>query len=276
MPPLRFLNTAAGPVRYCQSGQGADVVLLHGAMTSIEDMLLGPFDALAAKFRVTAFDRPGHGATPRRRLQGSPSAQAGQMAAAMAGLGLERPVVIGQSFGAALAMTLALAAPQQVRAVVAISPIVFPEWRLEHVLYGPRSVIGVGDLIGYGPGRILDALLLPPMWQAIFAPQLMPARYAESYPFMLASGPSQMVALGEEAVLSVPDLALTALRLPSCEVAVTVMTGTADWLSPPWTHAAALAAMVPKARLCLLPGLGHMLHHFAQSEIVAAVEELVS
>jgi pimeloyl-ACP methyl ester carboxylesterase len=275
MPPLRFIDTAAGPVRYAQGGRGADVVLLHGAMTSVEDMLLGPFEALAARFRVTAFDRPGHGATPRRRLDGAPSRQTSQILAAMTALGIERPVVIGQSFGAALAMALALEAPQRVQGVLAISPLAFPEWRLEHFLYGPRAVVGMGELIGHGPGRLLDALLLPPLWHAIFAPQPMPARFAHSFPFALASGPSQMAAVGEEALLSIPDLALAALRYPSCQVAVSVLSGTADWLGPPWTHAAALAAAIPRARLRLLPGLGHMLHHFAQARIVEEADELI-
>ena len=75
MPPFRFVTASDLPVRYAQAGDGPDVVLIHGAMTSAEDMVLGPFDALAERFRVTAFDRPGHGETHRPRLQGSLSQQ---------------------------------------------------------------------------------------------------------------------------------------------------------------------------------------------------------
>jgi pimeloyl-ACP methyl ester carboxylesterase len=274
MPPLHWVTTADGPMRYAQAGEGGDVLLLHGAMTSVEDMLLGPFDALARRFRVTAVDRPGHGATRRRRLGGAPSRQARQVLAAIAALGIERATVVGQSFGAAVAMDLALAAPHAVRGVVAISPIAFPEWRLEHLLYGPRALPGAGDLIAYGPGRVLDALLLPALWPAMFAPQPMPLRFRQEYPFALASGADQMLALGEEAMLAIPDLAGNARRYPSCEVPVAVLAGSADWLAPPWTHAARLAGAVPDASLRLLPGLGHMLHHFAVAEIVEAIDEL--
>lgn len=274
MPLLSMAATAEGPIRYAQAGRGRDVILLHGAMTTLEDMLLGPFEALAARFRVTAFDRPGHGATPRRRFDGAPSRQAQHVLAAMAALDLGPAIVVGQSFGSALAMDLALAASGRVRGVVAISPVVFPELRMEHLLYGPRAVPGPGDFIAYGPGRVLDAVLLPLLWEAMFAPQLMPARYRELYPFALASGPDQMLALGEEAVLSLPDLACAAWLYPLCEPPVSILSGSADWLSPPWRHAARLAALAPRARLQLLPGLGHMLHHFAIGEVVQAVASL--
>lgn len=270
--PLPYAATPQGPIRYAQAGLGPDVVLLHGALTTLEDMLLGPFEALAQRFRVTAFDRPGHGPTPRRRLAGAPAAQAGQVLAAMDALGLERPVVVGQSFGAAVALALALRAPERVAGVLAIAPVAYPELRMEHLLYGPRAVPGLGEAIGYGPGRLMDALLLPALWPAMFAP--IPPRFARAYPFAMASEPGPLLALGEEAVLSLPDLAASALRYPECEVPLTVLSGLADWVSPPWTHAARLAGAVPGARLRLLPGLGHMLHHFAVDEVVDAVDVL--
>lgn len=274
MPPFRFVTASDLPVRYAQAGQGPDVVLIHGAMTSAEDMVLGPFDALAERFRVTAFDRPGHGETPRGRLRGAPSDQAARLLEAMQALELGAAVVVGQSFGAALAMDMAVSAPERVAGVLVISPIVFPELRMEHLLYGPRAIPGLGEAIGYGPGRALDAVLLPALWHAMFAPQPMPPRFAEHYPFATASGPAAMLALGEESVLALPDLALIAERYPDCRTPVHILSGTADWLSPPWVHAARLAGAVPGARLTLLPGQGHMLHHFAIDEVVGAVQEL--
>jgi pimeloyl-ACP methyl ester carboxylesterase len=269
-----FIQTAEGPVRYAQAGRGPDVVLLHGAMSSLEDMVLGPFDRLAERFRVTAFDRPGHGETPRGRLQGAPSRQASRLLEAMATLGLNDVIVVGQSFGAAIAMSLALLDPARIKGVLAISPIAFPELRTEHLLYGARAIVGAGDILAYGPGRMLDAVLTPMLWRAIFAPHRMPDRFAEHYPFALASGASQMLALGEEAVLSLPDLAVLHLDYPQCRQPVIVLAGSHDWISPPWTHAARLAGAAPGAELRLLPGQGHMLHHIAISEVVAAVDTL--
>src|ERR1700735_1764391 len=51
---------------YQQSGDGPDVVLLH-AVTSNQAVWVftGLVDALAADFRVTSYDRRGHGFSPR-------------------------------------------------------------------------------------------------------------------------------------------------------------------------------------------------------------------
>jgi pimeloyl-ACP methyl ester carboxylesterase len=171
-------------------------------------------------------------------------------------------------------MELAIGAPDRLQGVVAISPIVYPEIRLEHVLYGPRAFPGIGEWIGYGPGRMMDSLLLPSLWHAIFSPQPMPPRFAQYFPFSLASGPQQMIALGEEGVLSFPDLSALASRYHACKVAVMVIAGAADWLAPPWTHAARLSGAVPGAQLRLLAGMGHMLHHFADEEIALAIRRV--
>ena len=55
-----------------------------------------------------------------------------------------------------------------------------------------------------------------------------------------------------------------------------VITGDRDPVVSPQHHAMRLAAAVPGARLEVLPGFGHMLHHAAADRIVAAVEELIS
>ncbi len=274
MPPLSFVQTPDGPIRYAQAGEGGDVVLIHGAMTSVEEMVLGPFDALAEQFRVTAFDRPGYGASTRARLRGAPSSQAAHLLAAMHALDLGPAVVLGHSFGGAVAMAMAMVAPERVRGVLAISPIVFPELRLEHLLFGARALPFMGEVIGYGPGRWMDAALLPLLWPAMFAPQIMPPRFAAHYPFALASRPGPMLALGEEAVLALPDLAANAPRYRSCKVPLEVFAGSRDWVTPPWGQAPALAAAVPGAKLRRLPGLGHMVHHFAVDDLAEAVARL--
>ncbi len=276
MPPLAFIQTPDGPIRYAQAGEGPDVVLIHGAMTSVEDMVLGPFDALAQRFRVTAFDRPGYGATTRERLRGAPSSQAAHLLAAMHALDLGAAVVIGHSFGGAVAMAMALSAPERLGGVLAISPIVFPELRLEHLLFGARAIPFAGEAIGYGPGRWMDAALLPILWPAMFAPQIMPPRFAAHYPFALASRPGPMLALGEEAVLALPDLAANAPRYRACKVPVEVFAGSRDWVTPPWGQATGLARAVPGAKLTVLPGLGHMVHHFAAHDVVEAATRLAS
>src|SRR5262245_7436735 len=56
----RHVTVDGVPIRCVQAGQGRDLLLVHGSPGSIEDW--DPvFDRLAQRYRVTAFDRPGHG-----------------------------------------------------------------------------------------------------------------------------------------------------------------------------------------------------------------------
>ena len=56
---------------------------------------------------------------------------------------------------------------------------------------------------------------------------------------------------------------------------IVVITGDRDTVVSPRHHAMRLAAAVPDARVEVLPGFGHMLHHAAADRIIAAVEELI-
>lgn len=66
------------------------------------------------------------------------------------------------------------------------------------MLFGPRAAPVTGEATAAmmrGP----DALLLPTLWQAMFLPQAMPARFEAQFPFELAGGPDRLVADGENA-----------------------------------------------------------------------------
>jgi pimeloyl-ACP methyl ester carboxylesterase len=100
-------------------GSGTPVVLLHGLVGSIA--YLRPLaERLAGTHRVIAPDIPGHGGT------GLPAAMtveacAHLLAEACAQLGVERPVVVGHSFGAPIAV--AWAAQRPVAGIAACSPV---------------------------------------------------------------------------------------------------------------------------------------------------------
>jgi hypothetical protein len=55
---------------------------------------------------------------------------------------------------------------------------------------------------------------------------------------------------------------------------VSILAGNADIVALPYRHAIRLASILPNVELTLLPGMGHMLHHFAIDEVVAEVERL--
>ncbi|MFB6807047.1 alpha/beta fold hydrolase [Streptomyces sp. NPDC056387] len=100
-------------------GTGVPVVLLHGLAGHA-----GEWDAAAGHLsphhRVVAVDQRGHGASERRPADVSRAAHVADVLAVTAQLGLERPVLIGQSLGGHTALLTAAAHPDLVRALVLV------------------------------------------------------------------------------------------------------------------------------------------------------------
>lgn len=272
----RFARGADGhAVAYVEAGSGPDLVLVHGMLMTLEDMRLGPMDALGRHFRVIAVDRPGHGASGRVRLtDASPWRQAAILRGALRAIGVDRPILVGHSFGGALALCYAMQFPDAVEAVVALAPICFPEPRLEHLLFGPRALPGAGELLAGALGATTDAGLMPLLWRAMFLPQAMPPRVAAEFPFAWARRPEGMIANGEDAAALWTSLTRSAMSYAACRVPVRILGGGADIVVNNLLHGQGAAALMPKATFELLPGLGHMLHHGAIDAVVAAARGL--
>lgn len=271
-PDRRIVRSTDGRgIAYVEAGSGPDLVLIHGSLMALEDMWLGPMTALSRHFRVIAVDRPGHGASDRIRFQdGSPWNQAAIIRDAMKALGLHRPVLVGHSFGGAVALSYAMSFPEDVAGVVAVAPICFPEPRLEQVLFGPRAVPIFGDALAFSGGPAFDAAILPLLWRAMFLPQEMPARVAAEFPFAWVRRPAPMIANGEDAAALWPGLTRSALAYATCPVPVRILGGEADIVVNNLFHGWNAARLLPDAQFDLIAGAGHMLHHFHIEEIVAA------
>lgn len=258
----------AAPVSWAQAGVGPDVLLVHGATVTLEDMLLALLPALSGQARVTAIDRPGHGLSGTDGWTGTPWRQAAALRATARALGLDRPVVIGHSFGSTVAVAYGLEFPSETTGVVAVSPIALPEPRLEHLVFGPRGLIGARTL-NAGLNASIDRALLPLLWNAMFLPQAMPQRFADQFPFEIAGRAAQTRAEGQDALGLNIGLGLSLMNYWRCSVPVEVIVGDADKVVLP-AHAITLAALLPGARLTIVPGVGHMLHHFVPELIAKA------
>lgn len=263
------VRTATGrSLAYSEAGAGRDVLLIHGTLTTSDDMRLALFDELQRRFRVVAMDRPSRGASDRvAAADASLWSQAAIIRDAAIALGMERPILCGHSYGGAVALAMALALPETVAAVVALAPVGVPEPRLENILFGPRVATGPAA------GSVFDPLLLPVLWDAMFLPQAMPSRFAGAFPFGLAGGPEQTLAEGESANVLAVDLLRSMARYATCRVPVTLVTGMMDIVVNP-LHSLAASAMIPGSRLHAIPDVGHMLHHSRPHVIAAHIADL--
>jgi pimeloyl-ACP methyl ester carboxylesterase len=235
-----------------RSGTGDPLVLVHGigSRWQMWEPVLG---RLAAHHEVIALDLPGFGASPMPP-PGTPPGIASQIALVsefLAQLGIERPHVAGNSMGGLLA--LEMAGRGLVRSATALSPAGFAS-RTE-MTYGraslwlsvrlARRLAGRADtLFATAEGRRLGLSLF-----LAHPERLTPTEAAEN----------------TRALAGAPwfDETLPALRAyqypedQAIDVPVTVAWGDKDRLLLP-RQARRAAAAIPRARVLLLHGCGHV------------------
>ncbi len=270
-PERRYLSVPDGPtLAYVEAGEGPDLILVHGALTTLDDMWLGPMATLAEHFHVVAIDRPGHGDSGYVRLADASVWRQAEIVRDFArATGMRRPTIVGHSFGGAVALAHGMAFPDETGGVVAISPICFPEVRLEHVLFGLRAAPFAAEVLAPAL-RLTDPVTLPILWPAMFLPQAMPDSFAAGFPFALAGRADRLVADGENANALFGDLTRSAAAYGSCRVPVHILCGSADIVTNPLAHGWRASWQIPGARFEWLHGMGHMLHHFRPDAVAAA------
>jgi pimeloyl-ACP methyl ester carboxylesterase len=114
---------------YQQSGDGPDVVLIHGLTGDLSIWFLcQAMGKLAQSFRVTAYDLRGHGYSDLPPADYTSAAQAADTLAIMDALEIDRAMLVGHSFGGVIAMHAAVLDPDRIEAVVLSDPC-FPALR---------------------------------------------------------------------------------------------------------------------------------------------------
>lgn len=105
-PFARSMSVDGCRIAYRDEGEGPAIVLLHGIPLSMTTWQ-AVYPALAQNHRVIAIDMPGYGRSAKTGGDYSLDAIAARILALCAELGVAKTHVVGSSFGAAVAMTMA-------------------------------------------------------------------------------------------------------------------------------------------------------------------------
>ena len=276
-PSGRFIEADGIRLHYLEQGAGPPVVLLHGNVVSAEDYAWsGVLDLVADGHRVVAFDRPGFGYSdrPHGKLW-TPAAQARLLRRAFAQLGLERPVVVGHSWGTQAALALALDHPDAVSGLVLLSGYYKPTARLDVPLSAPPAIPVIGDVMRYTVAPLFGSAMLPNNLKAMFAPQAVPERFSRNFPYGFPVRPGQIRAEAQDAVTMVPGAAAMRSQYSDLRLPVTIMAGIDDQIVDADNQSVWFHHKVFGSELQLVPGAGHMVHYAVPEQVAAAIRAMV-
>jgi pimeloyl-ACP methyl ester carboxylesterase len=273
-PPVDGFVTVDGMrLHYFERGTGTPVVLLHGNGSMIGDFVSsGITERVACDHRVIAFDRPGFGYSerPRGRTWG-PSEQARLLLRAFALLGIERPIVVGHSWGTLVALALALEDPEQVAGLVLLSGYYYPVPRARANALAPSAFPIVDDVLRHTVVPLVGRLMASGAVRRVFAPCAVPERFKRHYSIPHALRPSQIKAVAEEAAMLVESARTFSELYKELSVPVRLIAGSDDRIVETDKHSARLHRELGTSTFRNVPGIGHMVHHAAPEEVIAAI-----
>lgn len=281
-PPIgKLVRVGDRDIHVIVEGNGPDLVLLHGAGGNARDFTYQFTDHLTDRFRVISVDRPGLGWSSRARDglndafttdAESPAEQARLIAEAVRQLGADRPLVLGHSYGGAVAMAWALEEPAAGIVLVsgATMPWPGPLQRYYRVFGSPLgSALGAPLVSAFvSRDRIEQAL------DGVFAPATVDPGYINGAAVPLATRVDTFRANARQVRALRPHVVEMSARYGTIDLPVEVLHGTADttvWAS---IHAEPITDLLPNANLTLLDGVGHAPHHVAPLPIIEAIDRL--
>lgn len=232
-------------IAYRRAGNGPPLVLLHGAPA--DGRVWRELQAdLADEFTVVAWDAPGSGGSDDPPESFRLADYADCLAGLVAALGLDRPAVLGHSFGGGLALAFYGRHPSAPRALVLAGA--YAGWA------GSLPPDEVARRVRVGEQAAQE------MERGEFHPRSIPGLFSEA---MSAERADELAAIMAEARPHGTRVMLRAFAeadlrdvLPRVAVPTLLINGDAD-LRSPLDVAGALHAAIPGSELAVLPGLGH-------------------
>lgn len=278
-PAGQFYETSRGRVHAILRGEDvpapkSPIVLVHGSMTNALDMEIDLAGRLDRERPVFIPDRAGLGYSDRPEDGWRLDVQAAMIREAVLAAGLEKPILLGQSFGGAVALRYALDHPDEVAGLVLVAPVTHP-WPGGVTWY---NRVGINPLYGWLFRRSFIALYgrFGSTRAALKALRGSPlaSRYHARTRVQMTFRPRAFLHNNQDIVRLYEQLYAMAGRYNELTQPVEAIAGTHDVTVMTSVHSRTLDRDIPGFRLQVVDGGGHALHHTHPEEVIAAIARL--
>jgi pimeloyl-ACP methyl ester carboxylesterase len=114
---MPWIDVAGTDVHYLDEGKGPPLVFLHG-FTSCAEAWFQQFEHFCGRYRVIAYDSVNHGMSSNSPRDADEPDRADELEALLSALGIERPVLLGNSMGGNTLLRWAARFPERAAALV--------------------------------------------------------------------------------------------------------------------------------------------------------------
>lgn len=251
------------------------LVFIHGASGNLLDQLGAFRNALEGRAEMLFIDRPGHGYSERGGPENAyPSGQANAIARLMENRGIERAIIVGHSFGGAIAAAFGVHHPEKTAGLLFLAPATHPwpggiDWYY-HVATAPV----LGWLFSHAVVVPLGLRRLESVTLGVFHPNPRPVDY------IARTGPSLVLrpkTFRNNAIDVTKLLAYLKAHSPNygqITAPTIIITGDRDDIVWEHVHSRGLARDIPGSELVTVKGVGHKPDYLATDLAIAAMEKI--
>jgi len=112
-----FVTVLGTDVHYVERGEGPPLVFLHGA-GSCAEAWYHQFEAFSGGYRVIAYDSVNHGHSSNSPIEEPEADRADELEGFLVALGIDRPIIAGNSMGAMTLLRWAIRNPDRAAALI--------------------------------------------------------------------------------------------------------------------------------------------------------------
>jgi pimeloyl-ACP methyl ester carboxylesterase len=276
-PPHQFVTVEGLQLHYVAAGSGRPVVFIAGRNGKVQDFTLSPlFDPVTAEYHAIFIDRPGLGYSERPKDEAAtPEVQARLIHGALIQLEIEKPILVGQSRGGAIALQYALDYPDDLSGVVLLGSSPYPHEISDPIFDTIEGIVTtpiIGDFVLHTVYVPIARQVMAPFLEAYieyFAPlDEVPSSYYNTS-IDLALRPSMVKSDAEEEQVISSSLEKLCARFDQVTVPVVIVAGTLDTYAI--EQAPTLDDDIPDSEVIVVENAHHFFWFPYPDEVTAAI-----
>ena len=252
-----FITVDSLRVHYVETGAGATLVMIHGNAGNADDFTFGVISRLCSDYRIVAVDRAGHGKSDRPTSK-TPTLeyQAQLLHETLADLGIKHPILLGHSWGAALALAYTLKYPSDVSGIVLLAPAAYPDKGADRLLRIAVTPPVIGDATLLVGKIVLGRHLLKAALSRAFYPEPIRDDYLKHATTSWLTRKHLKAYFEDEWSLNA-SLKRLSKHYSEIRVPVVIVTGDEDKIVSPQENAYRLRQTIPHSSLIEVKQAGH-------------------